>query len=50
MNPAWPQAFASHRYQALTDGPALIVTGAVHGNEVCGTIAIRRLMAELEQG
>ncbi|MEJ8675867.1 succinylglutamate desuccinylase/aspartoacylase domain-containing protein [Chromobacterium amazonense] len=50
MNPAWPSNFSSHRYQALTDGPRLIVTGAVHGNEVCGAIAIRRLMAELEQG
>ncbi|MEO9455040.1 succinylglutamate desuccinylase/aspartoacylase family protein [Chromobacterium phragmitis] len=50
INPDWPQSFASHRYQALKEGPALIVTGAVHGNEVCGAIAIRRLMAELEQG
>ncbi|MBA8737503.1 succinylglutamate desuccinylase [Chromobacterium violaceum] len=50
MNPAWPQAFACHRYQALANGPALIVTGAVHGNEVCGAVAIRRVMAELEQG
>ncbi|AUH52490.1 succinylglutamate desuccinylase [Chromobacterium sp. ATCC 53434] len=50
MNPAWPQAFACHRYQALADGPRLIITGAVHGNEVCGAIAIRRVMAELERG
>ncbi|WP_052262989.1 succinylglutamate desuccinylase/aspartoacylase family protein [Chromobacterium violaceum] len=50
VNPAWPQAFACHRYQALANGPALIVTGAVHGNEVCGAVAIRRVMAELEQG
>lgn len=50
VNPAWPQSFACHRYQALADGPALIVTGAVHGNEVCGAVAIRRVMAELEQG
>ncbi|MEO4027486.1 succinylglutamate desuccinylase/aspartoacylase family protein [Chromobacterium vaccinii] len=50
VNPGWPQAFACHRYQALADGPALIITGAVHGNEVCGAIAIRRVMAELERG
>ncbi len=50
MNPAWPASFSSHRYQALTDGPRLIVTGAVHGNETCGAVAIRRVMAQLEQG
>lgn len=31
-------------------GTRLIVTGAVHGNETCGTQAIRRVMAELEAG
>ena len=31
-------------------GPRLIVTGAVHGNEVCGTLAIRRVLAEIEAG
>jgi predicted deacylase len=31
-------------------GPRLIVTGAVHGNEVCGTLAIRRVLAEIESG
>ena len=31
-------------------GPRLLVTGAVHGNEVCGTLAIRRVLAELEAG
>lgn len=50
INPAWPTHFASHRYQSLRAGPRLIVTGAVHGNEVCGALAIRRVMAELEQG
>lgn len=32
------------------EGPALTVTGAVHGNEKCGTIAIRRVLAEIEAG
>lgn len=50
IDPSWPQCFASHRYQAPRPGPSLIVTGAVHGNEHCGTLAIRRVMAELEQG
>jgi uncharacterized protein len=31
-------------------GPRLLVTGAVHGNEVCGTLAIRRVLAEIESG
>lgn len=31
-------------------GPKLLVTGAVHGNEVCGTLAIRRVLAELDSG
>jgi predicted deacylase len=31
-------------------GPRLMVSGAVHGNEVCGTLAIRRVLAELESG
>ena len=28
------------------DGPRLIVLGAVHGNETCGTQAIQRIIAE----
>ncbi len=31
-------------------GPRLLVTGAVHGNEVCGTRAIERVLAEFESG
>ena len=31
-------------------GPRLLVTGAVHGNEVCGTLAIRRVLADIECG
>ena len=40
----------AHRFSALAPGPKLIVTGAVHGNETCGTKAIRRALAELEGG
>ncbi len=36
--------FESTRFSSHTDGPRLIVTGAVHGNEVCGTLAIRRVL------
>lgn len=42
--------FKSIQYSAQSAGPRLIVTGAVHGNETCGTVAIRRLMAELDDG
>jgi predicted deacylase len=42
--------FQSIRFEASRPGPALIVTGAVHGNEVCGTQAIRRIVAEFESG
>ena len=42
--------FKSISYAGRGAGPRLIVTGAVHGNEVCGTLAIRRLMAEIDDG
>ena len=40
----------SVNFTGMAPGPRLIVTGAVHGNEVCGTIGIRRVIAELESG
>jgi predicted deacylase len=39
-----------HTYQGLQAGPRLIVTGAVHGNEVSGTRAIERVVGELNRG
>jgi predicted deacylase len=45
-----PTALSIHQVVALSPGPKLIVLGAVHGNETCGTEAIRRLLQELEQG
>lgn len=42
--------FKSVRFAAATAGPRLIVTAAVHGNEVCGTRAIERVTAELDAG
>lgn len=44
------RAFESIHFSATAPGPRLIVTGAVHGNETCGTVAIRRVLQELEQG
>jgi predicted deacylase len=43
-------SIAIHQFVSLLAGPKLIVLGAVHGNEVCGTLAIRRLIREIESG
>ncbi len=43
-------AFQSITFTGAKPGPAFIVTGAVHGNETCGTIGIRRVLADLEAG
>lgn len=42
--------FKSISYAGAAPGPKLIVLGAVHGNEVCGTRAIGRICAELDAG
>lgn len=42
--------FKSVCYQGLGAGPRIIITGAVHGNETCGTQAITRVMAEIDSG
>jgi uncharacterized protein len=44
------QAFKSITYTATKSGPKLIVLGAVHGNEVCGTRGIERVMREMDAG
>jgi succinylglutamate desuccinylase len=43
-------SFRAHRYQGLRTGPSILITGAVHGNETCGTVAIERLRGEIESG
>ena len=40
----------SVNFAGLTPGVRLIVLGAVHGNETCGTQAIRRVMQEVVDG
>jgi len=42
--------FKSVRYAGRAPGTRLIVLGAVHGNETCGTRAIERVLAELDRG
>lgn len=43
-------ALRCHSLHGLQPGPRLIVLGAVHGNETCGTVAIERTLAELDRG
>ncbi|HEY4371982.1 MAG TPA: succinylglutamate desuccinylase/aspartoacylase family protein [Burkholderiales bacterium] len=45
-----PTSLRIHRHAGLAPGPKLIVLGAVHGNEVCGTEAIMRILGELDAG
>lgn len=40
----------SYRFDALKPGPHLVVFGAVHGDEKCGTKAIDRIIRECEAG
>jgi predicted deacylase len=42
--------FKSVTYGGTRPGPRLIVTGAVHGNETCGTKAILRVMDDIDPG
>jgi predicted deacylase len=44
------RAFESIQFTAVAPGPRLIVTGAVHGNETCGSVAIRRVLDDIAQG
>lgn len=50
MTPGGRLQFKSVHYAGQDSGPRLIVLGAVHGNETCGTAAIVRLMGELDGG
>lgn len=50
MTSARDLQFKSINYTGLGKGPRLIITGAVHGNEVCGTKAILRVMEEIDSG
>jgi predicted deacylase len=45
-----PSNLRIHQYAGLQPGPRLVILGAVHGNEVCGTRAIERLIVELDKG
>lgn len=49
-NPLHPLHLRTVSYHGLAPGPRLLVLGAVHGNETCGTQAITQLMTELDAG
>ena len=40
--------FKSLNFTGINPGPSLIITGAVHGNETCGTKAIHRVLEDIE--
>lgn len=42
--------FKSVSYSGRAPGVKLLVTAAVHGNEVCGTHALRRLIDDIDRG
>ena len=44
------QPFKSISYATARPGPRLIVLGAVHGDETCGTRAIERVVREIDDG
>lgn len=45
-----PTSLRVHQYLGLQPGPRLIVLGAVHGNETCGTRAVEQLLARFDSG
>ena len=44
------QPFKSISYTAARPGTRLVVLGAVHGDEICGTRAIERVVGEIDRG
>ena len=45
-----PSHLRSHTFHGLAPGPKLLVLGAVHGNEVCGALAIAELLKDIDSG
>ena len=43
-----PSCLRTHTFHGLAPGPALLVLGAVHGNEICGTQAIMQLLQDID--
>jgi len=45
-----PNFLRIHQFAGLHPGPRLLVSAAVHGNEICGVAAIQRVIAALDSG
>lgn len=45
-----PTGLSVYQFLGLQPGPKLLVLGAVHGNETCGTKAIQRIQQEISGG
>ena len=45
-----PSHLRVHTLHGLAPGPALLVLGAVHGNEICGSQAIMQLLQDIDAG
>ncbi|MCA3176279.1 MAG: succinylglutamate desuccinylase/aspartoacylase family protein, partial [Burkholderiales bacterium] len=45
-----PASIRVHQVLGLAPGPQVLVLGAVHGNEICGTRAIERVLREIDDG
>ena len=50
IHPPSLTSLRSHSYSGLENGAKLIILGAVHGNETCGTSGIERIVAEFDRG
>ncbi|MDP1742754.1 succinylglutamate desuccinylase/aspartoacylase family protein [Polaromonas sp.] len=48
--PPHPTHLHTHTFHGLAPGPKLLILGAVHGNEVCGTKAITQLLQDIDSG
>jgi predicted deacylase len=45
-----PSHLRTHTFHGLAPGPKLLVLGAVHGNEVCGTKGITQVLQDIDSG
>lgn len=45
-----PTHLRTHTFHGLAPGPKLLVLGAVHGNEVCGTRGISKVLEAIDSG
>jgi predicted deacylase len=44
------ELISHYTFTGLSDGPVLIVLGAIHGDETCGPVAIKKIMHKIDDG